>query len=249
MKNSSRIRIVETGIIIFTMVMIGVLLLVGSTAAQYEDHYDESRDDDEWIGFVFICVLIIVIFIISIVIAIWVYRDANSRGMDGTIWLIVVFVGSIVGLIVYLIIRKDHPVGSPPSGGNSFFGSRRSQAHQPVQYPPMGYPPGAYPPVYPQAPVQYPPMGYPPAYGQYSPGPYPPGSYPQASYPPAQYPPDTYPSAGYPPGAYGSSQAQDPQSSHSKDAEKVPPSSHSEDAGKVPPSSHSEEIDQDASAK
>ena len=75
------------------------------------------------------------IFIVIILVAIWVYRDAESRGMGGVLWLIVVLVGSIVGLIVYFVIRRDHPVlppgyRRPPPG----FGG----------YPPPGF--GGYPP-------------------------------------------------------------------------------------------------------
>ena len=50
----------------------------------------------------------LVLAVIWIIVCIWVYRDANSRGMDGVLWLIVVLVGSFIGLLIYLIIREEH---------------------------------------------------------------------------------------------------------------------------------------------
>jgi len=63
----------------------------------------------EWffglIGFV----LVIVIFwlVITVLLCVWVYRDAESRGMNGALWLIIVFIAGILGLIVYLIVREE----------------------------------------------------------------------------------------------------------------------------------------------
>lgn len=45
-------------------------------------------------------------FIIAILICIWVYRDANSRGMNGVLWLIITIILGIIGLIIYLVVRK-----------------------------------------------------------------------------------------------------------------------------------------------
>lgn len=51
----------------------------------------------------------VAIFVVSILIAVWVYRDAEERGMNGVLWLLVVLVANIIGLIIYLVIRTDHP--------------------------------------------------------------------------------------------------------------------------------------------
>jgi uncharacterized membrane protein YoaK (UPF0700 family) len=59
------------------------------------------------------CLLIPIIwFIIGILLCIWVYRDAEDRGMSGVLWLIVVLIAGIIGLIIYLIVRKDKPPDS-----------------------------------------------------------------------------------------------------------------------------------------
>lgn len=68
-----------------------------------------------------------VLFIVFLFIAVWVYRDAESRGMGGALWLIIVLIANIFGLIIYLIVRKDRvqpmapmmgpPQWAPPPGG------------------------------------------------------------------------------------------------------------------------------------
>lgn len=43
---------------------------------------------------------------IWLVVIIWVYRDAERRGMNGILWALLVFIGNIIGLIIYLILRS-----------------------------------------------------------------------------------------------------------------------------------------------
>ena len=122
------------GLLILSMSVLGLLALAGNAAAQWEA-----------VAFGSVCCIVMLIpIIIAILIAIWVYRDAESRGMSGVLWLlIVIFVPYFIGLIIYLVVRRDHPVG-PPGG-----------------YPPPGY--GGYPPP----PGQYPPPPPPPPRGGY----------------------------------------------------------------------------------
>ncbi len=49
--------------------------------------------------------------IIAAAIAIWVAKDANSRGMSGLGWGIFTFLLCIIALPIYLVIRK------PKTGG------------------------------------------------------------------------------------------------------------------------------------
>jgi putative membrane protein len=68
-------------------------------------------------GLVFAAVLLpaVIWFIIAIVIGVWIYRDAESRGMGGTMWLIITLVLSIIGLIIYLIVRKPKTATTIPT--------------------------------------------------------------------------------------------------------------------------------------
>jgi heme/copper-type cytochrome/quinol oxidase subunit 2 len=71
----------------------------------------------EWLfglGLLF-CLIPVVWFVIAILLCIWVYRDAESRGMNGVLWLIIVLIAGIIGLIIYLVVRKEKaPSQAPP---------------------------------------------------------------------------------------------------------------------------------------
>jgi heme/copper-type cytochrome/quinol oxidase subunit 2 len=73
---------------------------------------------EEWLwGFsLLFCLVPLVWFIVAILLCIWVYRDAERRGMNGVLWLIIVLIAGIIGLIIYLIVRKDKTSGqaAPP---------------------------------------------------------------------------------------------------------------------------------------
>jgi TctA family transporter len=58
--------------------------------------------------------LIIGLIAVWILLAVWVYRDAKKRGMEATLWLLVVLLTGFIGLIVYLIVRRDHPIQQQP---------------------------------------------------------------------------------------------------------------------------------------
>jgi hypothetical protein len=52
-------------------------------------------------------------------VLLWVYRDAERRGMSGILWLLLVLVGNIIGLLVYVIVRSETSFGrrAAPGGG------------------------------------------------------------------------------------------------------------------------------------
>jgi RNA polymerase subunit RPABC4/transcription elongation factor Spt4 len=43
-------------------------------------------------------------------VLIWVYRDAEMRGMSGILWLLLVLIGNVIGLLIYAIVRSETPV-------------------------------------------------------------------------------------------------------------------------------------------
>ncbi|MDO5156026.1 MAG: hypothetical protein Q4D51_08670 [Eubacteriales bacterium] len=46
--------------------------------------------------------------VMTVLLAVWTYRDANEKGLNGIMWtLIVILVPSYIGLIVYLCVRYD----------------------------------------------------------------------------------------------------------------------------------------------
>jgi len=47
----------------------------------------------------------VIFFIIGLLIAIWVYKDAKKRDMNAAVWLLIVLVTNCVGCIIYLVVR------------------------------------------------------------------------------------------------------------------------------------------------
>ena len=48
---------------------------------------------------------IIIWFVIFILIAIWVYKDAERRGKSGALWLIIVIILGLIGILIWLLVR------------------------------------------------------------------------------------------------------------------------------------------------
>lgn len=70
----------------------------------------------------FMMLFFVAILVVVILVAVWVYRDAEERDMNGVLWLIVVILTNVIGLIIYLVVRADHPKtkeGSATEGGPS----------------------------------------------------------------------------------------------------------------------------------
>jgi len=59
------------------------------------------------ISFVFLPVALIILWG---AVLIWVYRDAEKRGMSGILWLLLVLIGNVIGLLIYAIVRSETPV-------------------------------------------------------------------------------------------------------------------------------------------
>jgi len=57
-------------------------------------------------GVVLLAVAFIAVFyIIGILIAVWVYKDAKKRDMNAAVWLLIVLLTGCCGCIIYLIVR------------------------------------------------------------------------------------------------------------------------------------------------
>lgn len=72
-------------------------------------------------GFPFPFMPALIMLAIWLAIGVWVYTDAERKGMSGILWALLVFVGNIVGLIIYLIVRSGaaSPATAPSSATNS----------------------------------------------------------------------------------------------------------------------------------
>jgi len=55
-----------------------------------------------------------ILFFFWLIVVVWIYRDAEAREMNGVLWALLVFVGNIVGLLIYLIVRSENLPKSTP---------------------------------------------------------------------------------------------------------------------------------------
>ena len=57
----------------------------------------------------------LILFVFWLLVTIWVYNDAEKRNMSGMLWGLLVFVGNIIGLLIYLIVRSGSTtLAAPP---------------------------------------------------------------------------------------------------------------------------------------
>ena len=54
-----------------------------------------------------ICGLLMFVVIIAfyVWVAVWIFRDANKRGISGVLWALIWIVLNMLGLIIYLVVR------------------------------------------------------------------------------------------------------------------------------------------------
>jgi RNA polymerase subunit RPABC4/transcription elongation factor Spt4 len=69
-----------------------------------------------WFPFVPLWSFSLLFVVIWFVVILWVYRDAERRRMSGLLWALLVFIGNLIGLLIYLIVRQDHPCCDGPAG-------------------------------------------------------------------------------------------------------------------------------------
>lgn len=64
-------------------------------------------------------IFILLLFVTPILIGIYVYRDSTRRGMNAALWtLIAMCAPSLLGLIIYLLVRNKYSVLTCPSCNN-----------------------------------------------------------------------------------------------------------------------------------
>ena len=56
---------------------------------------------------VFLAIIILIWFILGLVLAVWVYKDAQKRVHNENIWIIIVILLSIVGFLIYIFFREE----------------------------------------------------------------------------------------------------------------------------------------------
>jgi len=106
-----------------TILLAGVLLTMALTTIvsatepyDWEDYYGTYPEEaGAFMGMAMLtCAIVAIIwFVIWILVAIWVYKDAEKRGSSGVLWLILVILLGLIGIIIWLVIRP--PIGGHPN--------------------------------------------------------------------------------------------------------------------------------------
>lgn len=52
-----------------------------------------------------ILIPVIIYYVVGILIAVWVYKDAKKRDMNAAVWLLIVLLTGCIGCIIYLVVR------------------------------------------------------------------------------------------------------------------------------------------------
>lgn len=98
-------------------------VFAGDAAAQnqpMERHMTDEEAEAAAAGccaaFAGIMILIpLVIIILSIILGLWMYKDAQRRGdPQAAMWLVIGIIFNLVGLMIYLVVRKNRNVPPPP---------------------------------------------------------------------------------------------------------------------------------------
>ncbi|MCK5636855.1 MAG: zinc ribbon domain-containing protein [Thermoplasmatales archaeon] len=105
----------------------------GIDDGSWDDYYGASQAAWTFLGISGVICFVVFIFlplIIGILIAIWVYKDAEKRGSSGVMWLIIVILLNIVGLIIWLVVRP--PIGGPPQQQQQASGRMCTNCGRPI---------------------------------------------------------------------------------------------------------------------
>lgn len=84
----------------------GLARSVGSAGHSFRGWFDGFRP----LGAIPLIILPVAMVVLWGAVLIWVYRDAEKRGMSGILWLLLVLIGNVIGLLIYAIVRSETPV-------------------------------------------------------------------------------------------------------------------------------------------
>ena len=102
--------------------ILGAIAVSTVVSAQVNTDYTTDYSILPFIGGV-VCFAVLIVWIIFIAIAIWIYKDAEKRGKSGALWLILVIITGIIGIIIWFIVRP--PIGGEPGQARTAGSDRR----------------------------------------------------------------------------------------------------------------------------
>jgi Double zinc ribbon/Phospholipase_D-nuclease N-terminal len=101
---------------VLTPLILAPLGIFTGVARGTRDVFFNGWHNIPWFPFVPVWSFSLLFVFIWLAVILWVYKDAERRRMSGLLWALLVFIGNLVGLLIYLIIRQDHPVCDGTAG-------------------------------------------------------------------------------------------------------------------------------------
>jgi TctA family transporter len=63
-------------------------------------------------------IFVIGYYAVAIILCIWVYKDAEKRGLNGGLWLLIIILTGLIGFIIYMVIaRRGNNLFEPEYNG------------------------------------------------------------------------------------------------------------------------------------
>ena len=108
------------------LIPLGIFPWIGRTIRGSMPDFSDTHFFPHWFpAWPFISVLSLAMLVLWIAVIVWVYRDAERRNMNGVLWALLVFFGNLIALLIYLIVRSDHPLSetsqasAPPASASA----------------------------------------------------------------------------------------------------------------------------------
>jgi uncharacterized membrane protein len=123
-------------LIALACIVMSIAISTAANASGGEWNWDDTTADEAGVlgGLACLsgvmCILPIIAIVIGIILAIWVYKDAEKRGSSGPLWLIIVLLTGIIGLIIWLVIRP--PIGGKPGQQGTVTGRTCPSCGRPI---------------------------------------------------------------------------------------------------------------------
>lgn len=57
--------------------------------------------------------IVLMLLVLHVVVAIWVFKDATSRHQNAVLWLIIALFAPVIGVVIWLILRGEYDIVAP----------------------------------------------------------------------------------------------------------------------------------------
>ena len=88
------------------IILLTAILVLTTTSSANAASYSYPSDNFLWISLL-IMAIVVIVFLVWIGAAIWVYKDAKKRGENAALWALIVIIGQFIGIILWFVLRDS----------------------------------------------------------------------------------------------------------------------------------------------